>query len=382
VGDHGPCGPCSELYYDRGDKFKKGESEKEERFVEFWNIVFMQNEKNISGAISPLATPCIDTGLGLERMCALLQDVPSVFETDLFSDIIQKIVNMSGKIYDPNQNQTSAPFRVIADHLRSVSFAIADGINPGNTQRGYIIRKLIRRALRYGKKLGLQEPFWREIFPVLEEKMGGHYPELTKNRSRILEILDRESHYFLETIRKGTSLMEELLPELLNTGKAIPCHIAFKLKDTYGMPLEEILFFAEENDLTVDLEGFQEEENKAKERSREGRIGRSMGIVPSSSFEKTPFLGYGVLETDCVVLDIRSESGTSIKELITGESGSLLLNHTTFYARQGGQVGDSGILENEIGRFLIEETRYDETGNTLHIGRVLEGLISKGNKHH
>ncbi|RDB31345.1 alanine--tRNA ligase [Candidatus Similichlamydia laticola] len=356
MGEQGPCGPCSELYYDRGPEFEGATDQSGERYVEFWNIVFMQNKRDTAGQLSPLQTPCIDTGLGLERLCTLLQNVPSVFETDLIADLIQHIVKISGQEYDAENGQHNAPFRVIADHIRSVSFAIADGINPSNNQRGYIIRKLIRRALQYGKKLGLNTPFLGEIFPVLEQKMGKSYPELTQNRLRILEILEKESLSFFGMLKRGTGLMQELLTAGDKTKEPIPGHIAFKLKDTYGVPLEEILLFAKEHDLTLNLEEFKEEETKARIRSREDT---DQGHRAHSSYleKKTPFLGYQSLELPCFLKELKAEDGRPIDQLSSEEKGAVILDRTVFYAQQGGQVGDQGFLDSATGRFIVEETR-------------------------
>jgi alanyl-tRNA synthetase len=267
MGDTGPCGPCTELLYDRGDKFGYATSPLEdkegERFFEFWNLVFMQFNKDTSGHMSPLPKPCVDTGMGLERMASLLIGSTTVFETDVLRSLIAKVENLSKISYEKDKPS----FHVIADHLRMLAFTISDGAIPSNLDRGYVLRKVLRRAVRYGKKLGFEEPFLAKIFPTLLSLMGDDYPELRTSQEKICEVLTKEEESFFRTLKKGGNILANII-EKASSSKQITGEDAFKLKDTYGFPVEEILLIAKDNSLDVNLDSYMLLEEAAKERSR------------------------------------------------------------------------------------------------------------------
>lgn len=287
MGDTGPCGPCSELLYDRGDKYGHAKSPVDdasgERYLEFWNLVFMQFSKDGSGKMEPLPKQSIDTGSGLERVVSLKMGVDNVFQTDILRSLIAQVEEISGKKYEGE-----APFHVIADHIRSLSFAIADGVQPSNTDRGYVLRKILRRAVRYGRMLGLQKPFLARILPRLVSTMGEDFPELKAAEHRIGEILNLEEEGFIRTLTRGGQLLGQIIDHS-KKGKKISGEDAFKLKDTYGFPLEEILLIAKDEQLSVDLARYEQLEEEAKEKSRKAHKAESQKFDQNffSDFTKT-----------------------------------------------------------------------------------------------
>jgi alanyl-tRNA synthetase len=386
MGDTGPCGPCSELLFDRGSDFgtasRPSEDPSGERFLEFWNLVFMQFNKQASGIKEPLPKPSIDTGAGLERLLSLKIGADSVFETDVLRSLIDKIEEISGLPYDFHSEKAPA-FRVIADHLRCLAFAIADGAQPSNTDRGYVLRKILRRAVRYGRYLGLNEPFLAKVLPRLIETMGADYVELIQSHSRIADILTVEEEAFIRTLRKGGAILSQVIESSYKGDKIISGSDAFKLKDTYGLPIEEILLIAKDSHLTVDEKGYQTLEAEAKERSR--NIQKNVQQISSESIfsefvakhGETKFLGYTESSTTAHVIGIFA-NGHFQTELLEGEEGLLILNRTPFYAEMGGQVGDTGTMLNDKILFNVTDCISPFKGLIAHQGTIQRGTLYVG----
>ena len=384
MGDTGPCGPCSELFYDRGPAYGKADKliddPNNERFLEFWNLVFMQYNRTAPGQATPLPKPSIDTGAGLERVISLKMNVDSVFETDILRSLIAQIENISGIPYDFHNAQQGPAFRVIADHLRCLSFAIADGVQPSNVDRGYVLRKVLRRAVRYGRMLGMEEPFLAKVLPRLLETMGSDYPELIKGQHRITEILTTEEEAFIRTLRRGGSLLGQIIEKAQKQGQKITGDDAFKLKDTYGMPFEEIQLLAKDASLTVDTERYQILEQEAKERSRSTQK-VTQQIASENLFsayiqEKGPtlFLGYtqhnAVGKITALVVD-----GNFVDQMEPGQEGMVLLDQTPFYAEMGGQIGDKGSLKGESQFFNVTDCISPFKGVIAHVGKLEKGSL-------
>ena len=381
MGDTGPCGPCSELLYDRGDKYGPAKSPKEdasgERYLEFWNLVFMQFSRDASGKMEPLPKQSIDTGAGLERIVSLKMGVDNVFQTDILRSLIAQVEEISGRKYDGE-----APFHVIADHIRSLSFAIADGVQPSNTDRGYVLRKILRRAVRYGRMLGLQKPFLADVFPRLLTNMGEDFPELVAAQNRITEILTLEEEAFIRTLTRGGQLLGQIIEQSQKT-KKIGGEDAFKLKDTYGFPLEEILLIAKDEHLSVDLARYEQLEKEAKEKSRKAHktATQQFGENFFSDFTKTHkpcvFEGYQKTALDAHVIGL-VVNGKFTDEIREGEEGLIILDKTPFYAEMGGQVGDTG----SIGAFQAYDCTSPFPGVIAHLGKMGPGVLRKNDKVH
>lgn len=389
MGDTGPCGPCSELYYDRGPQYGKGANPSEDpsglRYVEFWNLVFMQYNRQTDGTLKPLPKPSIDTGAGLERVISLMMEVDSVFETDVLRGLIAKVEEISGKSYQPNGQGTNAAFRVIADHLRCLAFAIADGVQPSNVDRGYVLRKVLRRAVRYGRTLGLDEPFLAKVFPTLLASMGADYPELKASQHRIIEILTIEEEAFIRTLRRGGNILNNIIEKAQGQNKIISGDDAFKLKDTYGFPLEEIALIALDADLTVDTTRYEILEQEAKERSRSVHK-TTHQIASENLFEEfakthgpTAFVGHTECSANGAVLALVVD-GTFVNEMHAGQEGLVVLDKTPFYAEMGGQVGDQGDLSNPQASFTVSECQSPFKGIIAHVGELQKGSLKIGDQ--
>lgn len=387
MGETGPCGPCSELYYDRGTKYgtanKLSEDANGDRYLEFWNLVFMQYNRNSNGIMEPLPKPSIDTGAGLERVISLKMDVDSVFETDILRSLIAQAEQISGITYSPEDQGRGPAFRVIADHLRCLAFAIADGVQPSNVDRGYVLRKVLRRAVRYGRTLGMEEPFLAKILPRLISAMGQDYPELQKAQSRIAEILTTEEEAFIRTLRRGGNLLNSIIDHAETHKKKISGDDAFKLKDTYGFPLEEILLLAKDANLTVDTERYQTLEQEAKERSRSVHK-TTQQVATENLFTKfvkehgpSEFLGYA-LHNAIGKITALVVNGEFVKEMHPGEEGMVILDKTPFYAEMGGQVGDIGTLRGEHSLFNVTACQTPYKGVIAHAGKLETGTLSVG----
>lgn len=387
MGDTGPCGPCSELYYDRGERFGKGKNPAQdptgERFLEFWNLVFMQYNRSADGKMLPLPKPSIDTGAGLERIISLKIGAESVFETDILRALIAQVEQLSGIAYSVKDDQKAPAFRVIADHLRTLSFAIADGAVPSNIDRGYVLRKVLRRAVRYGRQLGFEEPFMARVLPTLIEKMGADYPELKRSEGRIAELLTTEEEGFLRTLKRGGSLLSQVIEKAKKHAGRISGEDAFKLKDTYGLPFEEIGLIAKDGHLSVDEKRYLELEQEAKERSRNVQK-TTQQIAGENIFEPffkeqgaTRFLGYSAHVSQGTVKALLKE-GRFVQALNAGDEGMVILDQSPFYAEMGGQVGDTGVLSGKNSSFIVSDCKAPFKGLIGHIGKLKSGSLKVG----
>ena len=373
MGDTGPCGPCSEIFYDHGPEIQGGPpgspDEESDRYVEIWNLVFMQFERSTDGVLSKLPKPSVDTGMGLERIAAVMQGVHSNYDIDLFKNLIRAAAQLAG-----TRNLKSNSLRVIADHIRACAFLVVDGVLPSNEGRGYVLRRIIRRAIRHGYKLGIEEPFFYKLVPVLEKEMGSAYPELVRGRAHAERVLKQEEERFAETLAKGMTLLEGTIRGL--KGKVIDGEAVFKLYDTYGFPADLTADIARERGLTIDQAGFdaamREQQKKSQEASKFGVDLRGGAAIDS----RTLFLGYEELDAESRVIALL-KAGKPVDELRTGEAGEIILERTPFYAESGGQVGDVGELSGPASRFIVEDTQKRGTAYS-HIGRLAEGSIQVG----
>ncbi|NGX34064.1 MAG: Alanine--tRNA ligase [Candidatus Anoxychlamydiales bacterium] len=389
MGEIGPCGPCSELLYDRGEKYSDAKSplfdKAGERYLEFWNLVFMQFNKDISGKMIALPSQSVDTGAGLERVVSLKMGVDSVFATDLFMELIYEIEIISKVKYDEKNKSIAPAFHVIADHIRCLAFAIADGIMPSNIERGYVLRKILRRAARYGKILKLEKPFLAEILPKLSSIMGEDYPAIVASEKRTAEILTIEEEAFIKTLKRGGSLMHEVITFAKKEKRKILGEEAFKLKDTYGFPVEEILLIAKDEHLEVDLKKFNTLEEEAKNRSRKAQE-KHLDTFDKNFFEDftkthspSEYSGHFTFETDSKIIAIVDKNKFT-DEIKKDDCAIIILDKTPFYAEMGGQVGDKGeiFIGNNI--FKVEDTQMPYPGVIIHIGKLLDGTLRKADK--
>ena len=375
MGDTGPCGPCSEIYYDHGPEIEGSPpaigSDPGDRFIEIWNLVFTQFDRSQDGSLSPLPSPCVDTGLGLERMAAVLQDKHSTFETDLFTPLIKDAAKICG-----TKDLNNPSLKVISDHLRASAFLVADGVSVSNEGRGYVLRRIIRRALRHADKLGAEKPVMSSMVPTLVKLMSDAYPILKKNSTLIQASILQEEEQFSSTLVQGMSLLKEEVKNL--KGKTISGELIFKLYDTYGFPPDMTADFARENNLKVDLKGYEKSMNKQKERGREASAFSS--VLPESLNLKgsTDFVGYEKDEVKTKILELLSLSdGKTQEDIKKNEETLVILDKTPFYAESGGQVGDSGALIGDKFEFQVTDTQKigDHVG---HIGSLAKGSVSKG----
>ncbi len=385
MGDTGPCGPCSEIHIDRGQEF--GCDRKDcavgcdcDRWLELWNLVFMQFEKDEQGNMTPLPKPSIDTGLGLERVISVLQGVPTNYDTDLFVPIMEKVGELSNKKRHES-NQVEVAMKVIADHSRATAFLICDGVMPSNEGRGYVLRRIMRRAIRYGRSIGLVKPFLHETVQTVFKIMDEAYPELKDSSAFILNVVKNEEEKFLETLGTGMKLLEVTIDEIKAQKSAmIPGDVIFKLYDTFGFPVDIIIDHVKEMDIDLDLEGF--ERNMAEQKARSKSTKKFTGVgeaykVLTSKGVKTVFEGYDNIETRSQVLIIVRDD----KEIATAQQGDaieIVTADTVFYAESGGQAGDTGIFENKSCVINIMETVKDPTGIVIHKGLVEKGKAKKG----
>ncbi|MFD0960987.1 alanine--tRNA ligase [Paenibacillus chungangensis] len=383
----GPCGPCTEIFYDRGEKYGDlsdpecwpgGENE---RFLEVWNLVFSQFNHNKDGSYTPLPNKNIDTGAGLERFASILQDVDSNFDTDLFLPIINRTCQLAGVTYHHNAEHDVA-LKVIADHIRTVVFSVGDGVMPSNEGRGYIIRRLLRRAVRYGKSLGVDRPFLHELTPVVGEVMGVYYPEVVEKKEFIERVIRTEEERFHETLSDGLVLLSQLAEQAKQSGSAvIGGDDAFKLYDTYGFPFDLTEDYAAEHGMTVDRDGFDAAMEAQRERARAARQDTGSMNVQGGPLaditDKSEFVGYNELVTDCEIKAIVLEDATA--ELAgEGSRVALILDRTPFYAESGGQIGDKGKIEGDGFTIQVEDVTKAPNGQNLHHAVVVSGTVSTG----
>lgn len=380
MGPTGPCGPCSEIFYDHGEEIAGGPPGSPDadgdRYIEIWNLVFMQYNRAADGSISPLPKPSVDTGMGLERISAVLQGVHNNYDTDLFQPIITAAANEAGI-----QDKTHFSLRVIADHIRSSCFLISDGITPSNEGRGYVLRRIIRRALRYGQQLGIASPFFYTLVKPLAALMGEAYPELIQKQTQIEKVLRQEEEQFSLTLFQGLKLFEQAVSELKDN--VIPGATVFKLYDTYGFPVDLTADIARERGLTIDHAGFEAAMEKQRERSRESSQFTAEYVVPSTQ-TPTEFIGHKNLlvekqPDEGQVLALYRE-GQFVDVLKAGEKGSVVLDRTPFYAESGGQVGDQGLL-NSPNQALFKVLDTIKQGHIhLHLGKLEKGELKIGDK--
>ena len=386
-GASGPCGPDSEIYYDRGVEHGCGRADcapgcECERFLEIWNLVFMQFFQDLDGIRTPLPKKNIDTGFGLERIALVVQGKASVFDTDLFRPIIDRFAAMAGITYghDP---KADASLRVIADHGRALVFLAADGVLPSNEGRGYIFRRVLRRAVRHGKLLGLDKPFLTEAADTVIDLLKGHYSELAQQRNRIIEILSFEEKKFGSTLSAGLFLLNNLLEDLQQQGKkVIPGADAFKLYDTHGFPLELTQEVASEHGFSVDTPGFEQAMERQQERSRatnvfiQGKDDQALDAI-LKRVGPTEFTGYLGVSGSGKIVGLVAD-GAEVEEVSSPQSALLILDVTPFYAESGGQVGDRGEIESSLGMFQVQDTRKPIKGLIVHYGQVNEGYLRVG----
>ena len=373
MGDTGPCGPCSEIFYDHGPAVPGGPpgspDEDGDRYVEIWNLVFMQFDRSADGKLTPLPRPSVDTGMGLERIATVMQDVHTVYDIDLFKSLIRAAAELAD-----TRDLTANSLRVIADHIRSCTFLIVDGVLPSNEGRGYVLRRIIRRAIRHGYKLGIQETFFYKLVSVLEKEMGDAYPELVRGRTQVERVLKLEEERFAETLANGMSLLEGEIKE--TRGTMIDGETVFKLYDTYGFPADLTADIARERGMTIDQAGFDAAMEEQRKRSQDAS---KFGVALSGSASidsRTQFEGYDGLEGQGKVVALL-KGGAAVPELNTGEEGEVVLDRTPFYAESGGQVGDAGDLASPGVQFNVADTQKRGTAFS-HVGRVAHGKIRVG----
>lgn len=374
MGDTGPCGPCSEIFYDHGPEVAGGPPGTPEadgdRYVEIWNLVFMQFNRDAGGIDTPLPRPSVDTGMGLERLAAVLQGVHSNYETDLFVALIKAAGEVTGC---KDLNQTS--LRVIADHIRSSAFLITDGVLPSNEGRGYVLRRIIRRAIRHGYQVGATEPFMHKLVAPLIAEMGEACPELVAAEARVQEALALEGERFAQTLVQGIRILEHELEDL--SGKIIPGDLAFRLYDTFGFPADLTADYARERGLSVDMPGFEQAMEAQRERARAASQFQMDGIASVAIDERTPFTGYESLTGGSKILAMVSND-VEVDSLATDAEGLIVLDETPFYAESGGQVGDLGRISWSGGEFQVTDVRYLAHKVIAHFGRVVSGAPKLG----
>ncbi|AKR42841.1 alanine--tRNA ligase [Methylophilus sp. TWE2] len=372
MGDTGPCGPCTEIFYDHGAHIPGGPpgspDEDGDRFIEIWNNVFMQFNRDEAGVMHPLPKPSVDTGMGLERISAVLQGVHANYEIDLFQALIKAAAR------ETNTADLESPsLKVLADHIRACSFLIADGVIPGNEGRGYVLRRIIRRAIRHGYKLGCRAAFFHKLVPDLVAEMGEAYPELANNQARVADVLKQEEDRFFETIENGMQILET---ELATKPAVFNGDLAFKLHDTFGFPLDLTADICRERGVTVDTVGFDAAMARQKEQARAaGKFKMALNLEYEGA--ATTFHGYDKLEVPAKVLALYKD-GSAVQTLNEGDLGVVVLDHTPFYAESGGQIGDSGELKSANGIFAVEDTQKIQAAVFGHHGVLKTGTLSVG----
>jgi alanyl-tRNA synthetase len=380
MADTGPCGPCSEIFYDHGPEVAGGPPGSPDadgdRYIEIWNLVFMQFDRDEAGTLSPLPKPCVDTGMGLERLAAVLQHVHSNYEIDLFQNLIKAAARETA-----TRDLQSNSLKVIADHIRACAFLIADGVIPGNEGRGYVLRRIVRRALRHGYKLGQTKPFFHRLVPDLAREMGGAYPELIEQQSRIESVLKQEEERFGETLDNGMRILDAALGQMKSgDARMLDGETAFLLYDTYGFPVDLTGDICRERGVSIDHAGFTAAMDRQRETARAaGKFRMAAGVEYVG--DKTRFTGYSSLAEDAKVIALYHE-GAAVPRLEVGEAGIVVLNTTPFYAESGGQVGDRGVLESisdhHVVRFNVADTQKIQADVFGHHGVLESGSLGVG----
>ena len=378
MGDTGPCGPCTEIFYDHGPHIAGGPpgspDEDGDRYIEIWNNVFMQFNRDEAGKMNPLPKPSVDTGMGLERIAAVLQHVHSNYEIDLFVNLLKaakEAVDLAG---GENCDPTSPSLKVIADHIRACSFIVVDGVIPGNAGRGYVLRRITRRAIRHGYKLGARKPFFYQLVPALVKEMGQAYPELQAAKDKVSEVIKQEEERFFQTIANGMEILEAALA---GGTKTLDGETAFRLHDTFGFPLDLTADVCRERDVTVDAEGFDLAMQKQRDQARAaGKFKVAQGLEYSG--KPTQFHGYDTLKHEGAKVTALYVDGSAVQSVKAGDAAVVVLDNTPFYAESGGQVGDKGELRNEAVRFAVEDTFKIQADVFGHQGEVQEGELKVG----
>ncbi|MEK3645746.1 alanine--tRNA ligase [Aeribacillus sp. FSL K6-2848] len=384
----GPSGPNTEIFYDRGEEFGNDPNDPElypggenERYLEVWNLVFSQFNHNPDGTYTPLPKKNIDTGMGLERMVSVIQNAPTNFDTDLFLPIIQATEKISGEAYRTDKEKDVA-FKVIADHIRTVTFAVADGALPSNEGRGYVLRRLIRRAVRYAKTINIDRPFMYELVPVVAEIMNDYYPEVKEKASFVQKVIKNEEERFHETLHEGLAILADVIKKQKGQGsRIIPGEDVFRLYDTYGFPVELTEEYAQDEGMELDYEGFEREMEHQKERARKARQDVDSMQVQSGILvelkEESKFVGYNTLEANARVLVIIKD-GELVDQAESGEEVQIILDETPFYAESGGQIADKGIIKNDDVVLNVKDVQKAPNGQHLHRAVIEKGVLTKG----
>ncbi len=374
MGDTGPCGPCTEIFYDHGAEVPGGPpgtpEEEGDRYIEIWNLVFMQYDRDASGTLNPLPKPSVDTGMGLERLAAILQGVHSNYEIDLFQNLIKAAATLIGC-----QDLESKSLRVIADHIRACAFLVVDGVIPSNEGRGYVLRRIIRRAIRHGHQLGQRDAFFHKLVVPLAKEMGEAYPELVKAQAQVEKVLAQEEERFAETLDNGMKILDEAIAGL--KGKEIPGSTVFKLYDTYGFPVDLTADIARERGLSLDMAGFETEMEAQRDRAR---AASNFAVVDTGGIDidgSTDFTGYDCVNDRAQVTGLFHD-GEKVDVLNAGEEGIVVLDHTPFYAESGGQVGDRGVIRFEGGVFRVMDTQKQGKAVIAHTGMMTQGQLHLG----
>lgn len=374
MGDVGPCGPCTEIFYDHGEHVAGGPpgspDEDGDRYIEVWNLVFMQYDRDKDGNLTPLPAPSVDTGMGLERIAAVLQGVHSNYEIDLFQNLLKVAAKLAG-----TSDLNNSSLRVIADHIRSCAFMVADGVLPSNEGRGYVLRRIIRRAIRHGYRLGIREVFFYQLVAPLVAEMGAAYPELAKAQEQVERVLKKEEERFAETLEQGMKILEACVAKM--DGHVIPGDVVFQLYDTYGFPVDLTADFARENNLSVDHHGFEVEMSAQRDRARAGGTFTADYDQDIKHDSDTEFTGYYTLNGSVEVVGLYKK-GQPVDSLEAGDEGVVILDQTPFYAESGGQVGDTGLIECGGAVFEVRDTQKQGGKLFLHKGKVLQGTIVSG----
>jgi alanyl-tRNA synthetase len=375
MADTGPCGPCSEIFFDHGPEIWGGPpgspEEDGDRYIEIWNLVFMQFERDATGTMTPLPRPCVDTGMGLERVAAVLQNVHSNYDIDLFQNLIRAAAREIGTA-DLNENS----LKVVADHIRACAFLVVDGIIPSNEGRGYVLRRIIRRALRHGYKLGQTKPFFYRLVPDLVAEMGGAYPELTQAAARVAQVLRQEEERFGETLENGMRILDAALTRVAK-GDVLDGTTLFTLYDTYGFPVDLTADICRERGVDVDLAGFDVAMTRQRDQARAaGKFKMAEGLIYDGAH--THFEGYERLKTDKSVVSALYLDGTRVEKIIAGQHAIVVLDATPFYAESGGQVGDTGLISAGDARFAVGDTQKIQPGVFGHHGVLETGELAVG----
>ena len=378
MGDTGPCGPCTEIFYDHGEHIPGGPpgspEEDGDRFIEIWNNVFMQFNRDEAGNMHLLPKPSVDTGMGLERIAAVLQHVHSNYEIDLFVNLLKAAKDAVDQAGGENCDAQSPSLKVIADHIRACSFVVVDGVIPGNAGRGYVLRRIARRAIRHGYKLGARKPFFYQLVPALVKEMGDAYPELRAAQDKVSDVLKQEEERFFQTIANGMEILEGALA---GGATVVDGETAFRLHDTFGFPLDLTADVCRERGVTVDAEGFEVAMQKQREQARAaGKFKVAQGLEYKG--KPTQFHGYDTLKHEGAKVTALYVDGTQVQSVKAGDAAVIVLDNTPFYAESGGQIGDQGELRNETVRFGVDDTFKIQADVFGHQGEVLEGEIKVG----